>query len=279
MISTKSIDWGEKMLQEERYQKILTVLSESGSLSIKKIQELFGISIATARRDMIELQERGLVNRTHGGVSLKSKKSDRDIPPLDIRKAHCAIEKEAIARKAATLIEPSDVLILDGGTTTLHLAKMLPLIPISVITNSLVHAQTVFEHQEGNSNIEIVLTGGILFGAWSLTYGPPALACLSEYHANWLFLSGQGINENGLFNPNALVVEVEKAMVKSADKVVVLADHSKIGSKSMSRVCALGDIDYLITTSNAEVESQLNVLEENGIEIIRVPSAIIIGNK
>ena len=258
------------MLQEERYQKIQTILTESGSLSIKKIQDLFGISTATARRDIIELEQRGLVLRTHGGISHKKKRSDRDIPPLDIRKAHCAIEKEAIARKAASMIEPSDVMILDGGTTTLHLAKCLPRIPISIITNSSIHAQTIFEHQEGNPNIEVVLTGGIFFGSWSLTYGPTALACLSEYHANWLFLSGQGINENGLFNPNSLVVEGEKAMVKNADKIVVLADHSKIGAKSMSRVCSLEDIDYLITTPNEEIEYELNILRDRGIEIISV---------
>ena len=258
------------MLQEDRYNKILTALSESGSLSIKQIQELFGISVATARRDMIELEKRNLVIRTHGGISHKNQKSEREIPPFDIRKAHCAIEKEAVARKAVALVNPSDVIIVDGGTTTLQLAKQLPRIPLTVITNSLIHAQTTFECQEGNPNIEIVTTGGLLFGSWSLTYGPPALACLSEYHANWLFISGQGINENGLFNPNALVVEIEKAMVKAADKVVVLADRSKIGAKSMSRVCPLDVIDYLITIDSPDLSSRFGCFREHDIEILTV---------
>jgi DeoR/GlpR family transcriptional regulator of sugar metabolism len=109
-----------------------------------------------------------------------------------------------------------------------------------------------------------------LFSLWALIYGPPALECLANYRAHWLFLSGQGLNEEGLFNPSALVVEAERAMVHCADKIVVMADHTKIGGKSMSRVCELEKIDILITTDVDENTDFLASLEEMGIEVIRV---------
>jgi DeoR/GlpR family transcriptional regulator of sugar metabolism len=258
------------MLQEERYEKILTALAETGFLTIGNVQELFDISPATARRDFIELEKRKLVERYRGGIRLKQEKKDSGLPPLEIRKAHCAIEKQMIARRAINFIKPSDVIIMDGGTTTLQMVPYLPTHPLTVITNSIVHALSITETYSESSHIEIVSTGGIVFSSWALTYGPPALSCLSEYHANWLFLSGQGINQDGLFNPHALVVETERAMVTSAEKIVVLADSSKIGKHSMSRVCGLDKIDFLITVENKRNSDLLSHFHNEGIKVITV---------
>lgn len=257
------------MLQEQRYDHILTALTEHGYLTMDHVAELFGVSIATARRDFIELEKRDLVERTRGGIRLKREKRGDRLPPMDIRDTRNVLAKEAIARRAASLIRPEDVIIIDGGTTTLHLARSLPDYSLTVITNSLPHAMAINE-SHSDSNIEIVTTGGTLHSTWSMSYGPQAIACLSEFHSHWAFLSGQGINQDGLFNPNQMVVEVERTMVSCADKIVVLADHTKIGTKSMSRVCVLDKIDILITDRWPENQTHLETFREKGIEVIVV---------
>lgn len=257
------------MLQEQRYDRILTALAERDYLTMENAAELFDTSVATARRDFIELAKRELVERTRGGIRLKREKQSDRLPPMDIRDTRNVIAKEAIARRAAGLIRPEDVIVIDGGTTTLHLARLLPTYSLTVITNSLPHAMAINESHLG-STIEIVTTGGTLHSTWSMTYGPQAIACLSEFHSHWAFLSGQGINQDGLFNPNQMVVEVERTMVSCADKIVVLADHAKIGMKSMSRVCVLDKIDILITDQWPENHEHLNSFREIGIDVIEV---------
>ena len=259
------------MLQEERYDKILTILSETGYLTLKGVQKSFSISPATARRDFIELAERNLVERYRGGIRLRKNKEDSILAPLEIRKIQNSHEKEVIALRAAKLVNPGDVLFLDGGTSTLYFARCLPKQPHTIITNSLAHASAVNKSQADMSQIEMIITGGVLFPSWELMYGPLALSCLAEYHAHWLFLSGQGLNEDGLFNPHAMVVEIERAMVAKADKVVVLADHSKIGVKSMSRICGLDKINIIITTENKDNKEILQKFQDAGVQVITVP--------
>lgn len=256
------------MLQEERFNKLLTALAENGYLTTRHAQQLFGISPATVRRDFIEMERRNLVQRMRGGISARGEKSRSSPAALDYRKTRFALEKEAIGRRAAGLLRPHDIAILDGGTTTLQMARFITANPLTLITNSIEHATAISQTARDHPHIELNLIGGIVCRSWNLTYGPAALEDLSRYNAHWVFLSGQGLNSEGLFNPNSMVVEMQKAMIDRSEKVVVLAERSKIGAKSMSRVCGLDRVDILVTNreeNGAPLELDFTRM---GIEVI-----------
>jgi DeoR/GlpR family transcriptional regulator of sugar metabolism len=253
------------MNTSERDDRILASLAEKNFLSVEEAAALTTSSLATVRRDFQRLSDARQMQRVRGGA-----RPIRNEPmtPFALREVQYSREKEMLARAAAELFSPNDVLIIDGGTTTFHLGRCLPDIPLRIITNSLRLASVLDDQSRTHSGLEVYLTGGYLYPNSGLLVGPGAQASLAQYHAQWALLSVGGVSEEGFFNTSEVVVETERRMIEHADRVIVLADHSKIDKRSMCQVCPLSEVDYLITDAHPATAGALRRLGDTGLEII-----------
>lgn len=259
------------MTDAERFDRILIHLREKGRLSVQEATALLGVSVATVRRDFREMHRQNLVRRVRGSVLPAPVDRSGEIIPFALRQVRHSQAKAALAARAAKLLAPHDVVIIDGGTTTYHLAGMLPPFPLKVVTNSMRLAAALDELREERPNPEVHLTGGFLYPGSGILLGPSANAGLSHYFAKWAFLSVGGINEEGIYNTNELVSEAERVIVGNAEKVVVLADSSKLGHAALCRVCPLDEIDILITNSEPRNAPLAHALEQHGVEVLTAP--------
>ena len=257
------------MIQQQRHDWILSFLAERDILSVEEAVRQLDASPATVRRDFNELAKNNLIRRTRGGIK-RIANSINGVTPYPLREVRFAKEKHALASKAASLLQSGDVVMVDGGTTTFHLTNCLPKFPLRIITNSLRLANVLGEKRVGETPLEIFLSGGHLYPFSGQLIGPQARAGLSQYNADWAFISVGGINEENLFYSNELVVETEQAMIANADKVVVLADHSKIGKRAMCHLCSLNRVHILITDFWPEHETMYTRIKEAGVEVITV---------
>jgi DeoR/GlpR family transcriptional regulator of sugar metabolism len=231
------------MIEAERHNRIHNQLRRHGVLSQEAAVRLTGASPATIRRDFDKLTAQHGVIRVHGGLRLPPAFHDTPFASREIRNAAA---KSAIARRAVQLLREGDVIVIDGGTTTFQLAACLPRMKLRIITNSI-RLAAALDERSTDAGWEVFLTGGLLYPQSGLLVGPVAQNNLAQYHAHWAFLSVGGITQDGVFNTNEQVVESEKVMISHADQVVILADHSKIGSRAMCQVCPLASIDALLT--------------------------------
>jgi DeoR/GlpR family transcriptional regulator of sugar metabolism len=236
------------MKRLERQRAILTCLARQGDLSLDEVCRTFAISPATARRDFVEIVSRGAAEKIWGGLRrIAAPAAGGDPIPSDQRESIHVAQKERIARAAAALVQDGDVLLIDGGTTTLGLAPHLANRPVRILTNSLLIAHRIDRLRTAQAGAEVFLTGGFVYPGSGLLVGPQAVANLADYHARWAFLSCGGLDANGATNTHQLVVESERAMIRSADTAVVLADASKWAHRDMIRAFAWSDVAYLVT--------------------------------
>ncbi|MFI4910164.1 MAG: DeoR/GlpR family DNA-binding transcription regulator [Sedimentisphaeraceae bacterium JB056] len=256
------------MLQSQRQEKILNFLTYNDYLELSNAVELFDASPATINRDFNDLADKKLVQRVRGGI--RPLKKQDGMLPFAFRELQYSKEKEKLAQKAATMINPGDVVFVDGGTTTFHLGMSMPDLRFHIITNSLRLATLLEEKAAEQPGIEVSLTGGYLHKQSGILLGPNTRASLEQYNAHWAFISVGGITENGIFNTNELVTETERAMIRNAEKTVILADHSKIGKLALCHVANLNEIDILITNTNPDNDKKLDQYREAGITVITV---------
>lgn len=238
------------MLAAERHDRIVKSLTDKEFLSVEAACALLDASPATIRRDFAELVALGQVERLRGGVA-RPKRDALAMVPFAARESECAAEKSAIARVVAGLLAPGDAVFVDGGTSTLHLASHLGAAPVRVITNSLRLAAAIAATTYANP-VEVHCTGGYLLARGGLLIGPQARAGIAAYHARWAFLSVGGVGPDGVFNTDELVQDVEREMIARADRIVVLADHRKIGARSLCRVCDLTQVHEVVTDAAAD---------------------------
>lgn len=238
------------MQRLERQRALIALVERQGDLTLEEACRTFTISPATARRDFLEIARRGAAEKTWGGLrrapGLGSRVTPADMVPLDLRETQHPDEKERIARAAAALVENGDVLMIDGGTTTLHMAAHLANRRVRILTNSLLIANRIDRLRTATDGAEVFLTGGFLYPGSGLLVGPQAVENLAQYHARWAFLSCGGLDAEGATNTNQLVVESERAMIRAATRAVVLADSSKWTRRDMVRAFAWNEIHALV---------------------------------
>ncbi|XOV90942.1 MAG: DeoR/GlpR family DNA-binding transcription regulator [Bacteroidota bacterium] len=254
------------MNQRRRLQTILDKLQSVPELTVDQVCKLLSASPATIRRDFNLLADNGKAEKTWGGIAKIENHLD-GMQPLQLRKTQNITEKKSIAEAAVSLINDGDVIIIDGGTTTLELAPLIANRKIRVITNSLLVANEIHLRRSGWGGAEVFLSGGFLYPDSGLFIGPEANKNLQQYHADLAFLSVGGIDENLITNSNQLVVETERTIISQSDKTIILADKSKIGHKAMVKLCDPQEVDTLITNDGAN-ESILKSLEQSGIKIM-----------
>ena len=263
------------MIRQERHNIIKAYLAEHDVMTVEVAMELLDASVATVRRDFNLLAEQRFVERTRGGISTRVE-NEPAMQPFWLREVQHSREKDAVAREAVKRLSPHDVVMIDGGTSTFHLAKYLPDFPLQVITNSVRLAAALGERRFGESAIEVFLTAGHLYPQSGLLIGPQAAKGLAQYHADWAFLSVGGVCESGIYNTNEFVIESEQTMIARADKTVVLADHSKVGRRSMCRICELDAVHELISDAHPDRETVFMNLEQRGLKVTTVePKSLI----
>lgn len=256
------------MRQRERLGRITAHLAKNEWLSVEEAVSLFAASPATVRRDFATLAGEGRAERERGGVRAMPSNSGT-MSPFSFREGSYSIEKDLIAAQAVSLLRPGDVIIVDGGTTTFHMARHLPAFTLRLITNSTALAAYADE-RHASASLEIFLTGGFLHPKSHLLTGPGAVTGLRDYHADWAFLSAGGVCADGVYNNNERAVELERVMAANSDRVVILADHSKIGKQAMCRVCGLERIHTLITDFVPETSGRLREIEGSGVKVVAV---------
>ncbi len=263
------------MIPHERQRIILDHLEKYEVLTVEDAVQLLKASPATVRRDFNELARQHLAIRTHGGVG-SARLSSGDMVPFWCKAEQYAKEKSAILKEATGYIKPNDIVMVDGGTTTYHLAEHLPSFPFRVISNSVRLAVAIDERRTSDVNAELFLTGGYIYPQSGLLIGPQAETAFSRYHANLALISVVGICADGLYNSNEFIVETQLAMMEKAERVVVLADHSKIGVRSMCHVCGLDKVHTLITDAHPSTVFALKQLEGEGLRVIAVDVSAVL---
>jgi DeoR/GlpR family transcriptional regulator of sugar metabolism len=188
------------------------------------------------------------------------------LPPLEERSEKQLAEKQAMARAAVERIHDGDSILIDGGTTTLELARLLVDRPLQVVTNSLPIAQLF----SASRQTDLIVLGGYVYPRTGVALGPLLVRMLDDVHVQQLLMSVSGVTAKGLFNSNMLLVEAERCMMRRADEVVVLADHTKFGRQALAQLCELGAIDTLISDAALAADHR-RIVEDAGVRLIVAP--------
>jgi DeoR/GlpR family transcriptional regulator of sugar metabolism len=230
------------MLLDQRRISILQAVEKEGFVSLQYLVDQIGVSESTIRRDLEHLDRIGQIRRTRGGAAY----AGESLTGLEERGRRALAEKQAVARVAAGLIQPGEAVLLDGGTTTLEVARELIGKSLQVVTNSVPIVNLLMNQPQ----IELLQLGGYLHPKTGVALGPLTIAALSQIHVRRLIMSVGGITEAGLFNSNTLLVETERQMLTAAEEVVVVTDSSKLGHAALAHLCPLNRVRRIVVDSN-----------------------------
>ena len=254
------------MQPEERQKRIEEYLLKTEFASLDELSEQVDASVSTVRRDLGAFEEKGAVRRTHGGARVLNPKSDEFT--FTARETHQLTEKEAMGKACAALIATNQTVILDAGTTVYHVAKHLELKSPQIITNTLPIANLF----SGANKAEVVVTGGVIYPRLGVLVGPLAVEAFSKIRADVAVMSAGGISLDGVSNSHGLLIDIQKAMIHAARKIIFCLDHTKLGRQSISLLCSLEVIDTIVT-DQAAPDEMLKEFRKHKIEVIVAPKA------
>jgi len=249
------------MQSEERQKRIEEHLCRMEFASLEELSELVDASVSTVRRDLDVLEGKGTVRRTHGGARLANPKSDEFA--FSARDTHQLAEKEAIGQACAGLIHPNQTVIIDAGTTCYHVARYLEAKTPQVFTNSLPVANLF----AAANRLEVVVSGGVIYPRLGVLVGPLAVEAFSKIRADAAIMSCGGITLEGITNSHGLLIEIQRAMIQAARKVIFCIDSTKFGRQSITKLCDLATIDTIVTDKAAPA-NLVRALRKQGIEVI-----------
>lgn len=254
------------MLIEERRQHILLLIQQHGRVLVDELSEDLGLSKITIRKDLDYLESRELLLRSHGGALPAQPGSIVDPTLREKQDMHHA-EKVGIAKAAAALVQEGQCVILDSGTTTTEIARLLTSFRrLTVITNALNIATEL-----AVTDFEVIFLGGILRKNSLSVVGPLTEDVLKQMHADIVFLGVDGFDvKAGLTTPNLLEARVNRAMVEASETVVAVCDSSKFGRRSLSLIVEASAIDHVITSDDTRPEV-VRAMRDVGIEVTLVP--------
>lgn len=228
------------MLVEERRNRLLELVRERGFASLPELSRTLEVSESTIRRDLDHLEKTGAAKRTHGGVFYTG--ASPQMPPFEERAPNHWEKKKAIAEKAAELIEDGDTVLFDGGSTTYEVARRVVGRRLQVVTNSLPVANLF----AADGAVDLVLVGGFVYPRTGVALGPYADAVLEQIHVRKTIMSVGGVTEQGFYNSNVLLVTTERAMIRAADEVIVVADSTKFGHPNLAFLAKLEDVHRVV---------------------------------
>jgi DeoR family transcriptional regulator, fructose operon transcriptional repressor len=228
------------MLAKERRDRLLELVRVRSFASLPELAEHLDVSESTVRRDLEQLESEGAARRIHGGALYTG--ISPKVPHFDANQPVQWEKKKAIAAAAVTLIEDGDAILLDGGSTTYEVARLLVGRPLHVVTNSLPVANLF----ASDSNSDLILIGGNICPRTGVARGPYTDRMLSTVRVRKTIFSVAGIHEEGFFNNDLLLVETERAMMQAANEVIVVADSTKFGRQSLTHLCPLQAVQHLV---------------------------------
>ena len=258
------------MLAAMRQARILEEVKRAGGVRVSELAQLLGVSDMTVRRDLETLARQGLIAKVHGGATTVELGST-DEPGFEAKSVREPLEKEAIAARAAALIQPGTAVALTAGTTTWTLARYLRDIPhLTVVTNSVNIAEVLYKHDR--ADLTIVLTGGVRTPSDALV-GGVAVSTIRSLHFDVVVMGVHGIDARaGLTTPNLTEAETNRAFAEAARRLVVVADHTKWGVIGLSQIAPIDAVDTLITDDLISSEGRAVLADRVG-ELIVVPSS------
>lgn len=248
-----------------RKQEIMKILNQNQTVQVIDLARSLDVSKVTIRTDLDELENKGLLVRTYGGAVLPEQLSQSRHVSNTIKEF--ASQKTAIAKKAASFVQPGQNVIIDNGSTTVHMTQFLQNFPFTVTTCSLLVMQELMHYEK----IDLIMAGGILRRPVMGLMGNISKDFFRQIHADWFFLGASGYTvAQGVFCSNLIEADTKKTMIQSADKICLLVDSSKMEHSSLARVCDWSSVDFLITDAiNADVQAKI---EEAGVTVIVVES-------
>ncbi|MDH2904217.1 MAG: DeoR/GlpR family DNA-binding transcription regulator [Actinomycetota bacterium] len=257
------------MIRHERLVLMLEMLASTGTLSVDSVVKEFGVSTATARRDLDELHSQHLLTRSRGGALPLAATYDL---PMRYKSVQHSDEKQRIARAAATLIRPASVFGLNGGTTTIEIARQFVVpsdkgqsdpTPITIVTNAI----NIAVELALRPNVKLVLTGGVVRPESYELVGPLSRGVIENVSIDVLFLGVNGLSPFfGAMAANESEAETNRLMVSRSATTVVVTDSSKLGQHAFSRVCESKDIDLIITDDGAAADI-VEAFRNEGVEV------------
>lgn len=251
------------MYAPERHQQILAAARAEGRVDVSELSRALSVTPETVRRDLTVLERHGLLRRVHGGAIPVERFGFE--PAIADREGRLSGQKERIAKLALDELPEGGSIILDAGTTTVRLAEMLPADrELLVVTHALPIAMLL----ASRPNITLHLLGGTVRGRTLAAVGEWTLRALEDVYADVAFLGTNGITVGqGLTTPDLAEAHVKRALVRSARRVVVLADHTKIGRADFVRVAPIDAVDTLITDADVDHELVEEIMAA-GVEVL-----------
>jgi len=231
----------DRLTKKERQERILERLGSDVTVRISTLAEQFNVTTETIRRDIDELTDRGLVDRTYGGAASKSLSSE---PAMEQRRLTHVEERERIGSCAAGLIEPGDVVMIDAGSTTLHFARALASLDmdLTILTNCLAVAHVLGSIRR----IRVMLCPGEFREAESGLYGEETATFLDRFTANKAVIGAGGVLDDEITDADSQAAWVKRKMIERSEKSILLLDHSKFGTRLFSTVCTASQLDHIV---------------------------------
>jgi DeoR family transcriptional regulator, aga operon transcriptional repressor len=254
------------LLPEQRRRKILDLVEQRGQITVRDLAIQLSVSAVTVRSDLDALGAAGSVVRSHGGA-VRQLEATRDYP-LRFKESLHRTEKAQIGKAAANLVQPGEVIVLDSGTTTTEIARQLKARAIHGIT-VISNAMNVISELVDAPGISVIGIGGVLRPVSLSFVGPQAVEMLKDLHADRLFLGVDGFDlEYGPSTPDVLEAHLNGMLMTVVKETTVVADFSKLGRRSVSRIGSIEQIHRLITDNKAPQEF-IKMLRARGIEVIQ----------
>ncbi|MCM2680700.1 DeoR/GlpR family DNA-binding transcription regulator [Echinimonas agarilytica] len=259
------------MLEKHRQQLIKNILDQQQFASVKNLTEKLNASEATIRRDIRKLSLNGEIKKIRGGAeSINKDSKNKHIlsSPFFVDKEKNSTTKRLIAKKAAELCVDGDSVIINGGTSTFMMGEYLSNVHMNILTNSFVLANYLTEQTDH----QVTLPGGEIYREQGIILSSYEKDSTENYFASMMFMGTPGIGKFGVMESDPLLIRSEQKLHKQAEKLVILADSSKLGTRSNFVVCSLDEVDILVTDSGACPEL-IKCFKEHGIEVIIVEKA------
>jgi DeoR/GlpR family transcriptional regulator of sugar metabolism len=254
------------MMPKERRYKIIDILYQNKSATVVDLCDQLNASEATIRRDLTTLEEEGKLERVHGGAIIRSNVPLEKEESFNEKEGARNYEKRLIAQKAFTYLRDNDSIFLDGGTTTLELAKILGKshIKLSVFTNSPYIAQYIAR----NDRIDLFIVGGPIRSNTLAVVGQLAIETIRKFRLDKVFIGVNGISTTyGLTTQNFEEAQIKKAILERGRERIILSDPTKFNKVALCEILPVASIDKIITTVLDDDDIKRSLLEE-GVEVI-----------
>jgi DeoR/GlpR family transcriptional regulator of sugar metabolism len=249
------------MFKEKRQQEIINLINSSGSISVEELVSKYNVSGMTIRRDLQELENKGLILRTHGGAIESNQSSNQVEPPIPKRMKVMAREKIQISKEINKIIKPNETIFLGSGSTTTFLARELAnRKDIKIVTNSL----TVMNELINTGVQDFIGIGGFLrYGEMSF-YGHFSDKILQDLIVDRVIMGMRGVHPvHGLTSDHPQELATDRAIINTSDELIIAADHTKIGIIASAKIAPIESASIIVTTKGAPLDIIKNIRKKN----------------